>query len=68
MNHATKCQLKRTHGRTGQPIMPAIVDEDPDELGAQPVELPPERTVDGDRTSLHTALLDAIAAATTWRV
>jgi hypothetical protein len=60
-------QLKRTHGRTGQPIMPAIEDE-PDALDDVLDRcLPAERTVDGEPTPLHLALLDAMTSATTWR-
>jgi len=67
--------LSRTHGKKGVPALPAIkssyrprpVDDAPDALDDLPDALPAERTVDGERTPLHRALLDAMARATTWR-
>ena len=79
MTRATLRQLKRTHGIHGVPALraipgphfglPAVEDEsDPiDSLDYYPGELPAERTVDGEPTPLHRALLDAMTNATTWR-
>ena len=65
-------RLKQTHGRAGQPPLPAAYDPYPEQddddvttvadaadLVCQPV--------DGDRTSLQLALMDAMSGATTWR-
>jgi hypothetical protein len=67
--------VRTTHGKKGVPALPAIkssyrprpVDDAPDALDDLPDALPAERTVDGERTPLHRALLDAMARATTWR-
>ena len=62
----TRAWLATTHGKNGVPALPAV-DDAPDALDDLPDALPAERTVDGERTPLHRALLDAMARATTWR-
>ena len=77
MNPTTKQQLKRTHGIHGVPALraipgphfglPAVEDESDSLDDVLDACLPAERTVDGEPTPLHRALLDAVDHATTWR-
>ena len=77
MTRATLRQLKRTHGIHGVPALraipgphfglPAVEDESGSLDDVLDACLPAERTVDGEPTPLHRALLDAMTNATTWR-
>ncbi len=71
-NPNTLHALKQTHGRAGQPPMPAAFDPNSepeilDALRPGDVEDLVSPMVDSDHTSLHLALLDAMSGATTWR-
>ena len=77
MNPTTKQRLSRTHGKNGVPALraipgphfglPAVEDESGSLDDVLDACLPAERTVDGEPTPLHRALLDAVDHATTWR-
>ena len=63
-------EARTTAGKKGIPALPAIVDDEPDEIDSldyYPAVMPVAQTVDGDHTPLHLALLDALTSATTWR-
>ena len=77
MTRSARTQLKRTHGIHGVPALraipgphfglPAVEDESGSLDDVLDACLPAERTVDGEPTPLHRALLDAMTNATTWR-